>query len=78
MKKLKSTFCQTFNDYKGTAIHHIDEIHLATFEGRELFNFADLYASRVEDAYMKRRQRKAFVRGLFIGMVVCVIIYFVK
>jgi hypothetical protein len=78
MKNTKSIFCQTFTDYKGEKIHHIDEIELATFKGRELYNFADLYAGRVELQYMKNNRRKAFIKGLVIGLVIAVIIYFLK
>lgn len=70
MKYLKSIFCETFSDYKGQKIYHIDEIELATFKGRELFNFADLYAGRVEDQYMARNRKKAFRKGILIGLFV--------
>lgn len=70
MKQPKSIFCQAFTDYKGQKIYHIDEIELATFKGRELFNFADLYAGRVEDQYMARNRKKAFRKGILIGLFV--------
>jgi hypothetical protein len=78
MKKLKSIFCHAFNDYKGTEIYHIDEITHATFKGRELFNFCELYAGRAEYAYGKKHRRIAFAKGLLIGLVIGVIVYFLK
>lgn len=70
MKKLKSIFCEAFNDYKGTEIHHIDEITHSTFKGRELYNFCELYAGRAEYAYGKKHRRRAFIKGLLIGLIV--------
>lgn len=70
MKKLKKIFCEAFNDSKGTNIYHIDEITHANFKGRELFNFADLYAGRAEYAYGKKHRRRAFIKGLLIGLFV--------
>jgi len=78
MKKLKTIFCQAFNDYKGTEIYHIDEISHATFKGRELFNFCELYAGRAEYAYGKKHRRMAFAKGLLLGLVIGLTFYFLK
>jgi hypothetical protein len=78
MKKLKSIFCQAFNDYKGTEIYHIDEISHATFKGRELFNFCELYAGRAEYTYGKKHRRMAFAKGLLLGLVIGLTFYFLK
>ena len=68
MKKLKSIFCEAFSDYKGTDIYHIDQITHASFKGRELYNFCELYAGRAEYAYGKKHRRRAFIKGLLIGL----------
>ena len=75
MKKLKSLFCETFTDFKGVKIHHIDEITAAQFKGRELFNFCEVYAGRAEYEYGKKHRRAAFFKGLFVGLVAFVIYY---
>jgi hypothetical protein len=74
MKKLKTIFCEAFNDLKGTNVHHLDEIHTATFKGRELFNICDIYAGRAEHEYGRKNSRKAFTKGLVLGLVVGLII----
>lgn len=68
MKKLKSIFCEAYSDYKATDIHHIDQITHASFKGRELYNFCELYAGRAEYAYGKKHRRRAFFKGLLIGL----------
>ena len=78
MKKLKSIFCQAYNDNFKSKVHHIDEIEYVHFKGRELFNFCELYAGRAEFEYGKKHRRNAFIKGLLIGLVGVVIIYFLK
>ena len=74
MKKLKTIFCKTFNDLKGTNIHHLDEITTATFRGRELFSICDVYAGRAEEEYGRRNSRKSFAKGMVLGLAIGLII----